>query len=87
VFDVYLDSRRNLLVLKKGAAIPYAGSNSATWRKSKKRVIRVSNEIKSAVEVRGYYVRKPSELKPKATHTEAAAGDKDPMHRASEVGA
>jgi hypothetical protein len=63
VFDVYLDSRRNLLVLKKGAAIPYAGSSSATWRKSKKRVIRVSNEIKAAVEMRGYYVRKPSELK------------------------
>jgi hypothetical protein len=62
MFDVYLDSRRNLLVLQRGAAIPHI-SSSGTWRKSKKRVVMVSDEIKSAVQTRGYYVRKPSGLK------------------------
>ena len=62
MFDVYRDSRRGLLVLDKGAAIPLAAS-SAAWRKSKKRVVRVSDEIKSAVKMQGYYVRKPGEWK------------------------
>ena len=63
MFDVYLDNRRNLLVLKKGAPIP-PGSSSGTWRKCRKRPVAVSNEIKSAVHSQGYYLRKPSEMKP-----------------------
>ncbi len=62
MFDVYLDNRRSLLVLKKGAAIPL-DARSGTWRKSKKRVIAVSDEIRSAVHAQGYYVRKPGEQK------------------------
>jgi hypothetical protein len=62
VFDVYLNNRRNLLVVKKGAAIP-AAATSGTWRKSKRRVISVSDEIRSAIQKHGYYVRKPSDLK------------------------
>jgi hypothetical protein len=62
VFDVYVDNRRNLLVLKKGAPIP-PGSGSGTWRKCKRRAVVVSDEIKSAVHTRGYYLRKPSEIK------------------------
>jgi hypothetical protein len=61
VFDVYLDDRRNLLVLKKGAAIP-ASAPPGTWRK-KKRVVAVGEEIRSAVEKHGYYTRKLSEFK------------------------
>lgn len=62
MFDVYLDNRRNLLVLKKGAAIP-PGSSSGTWRKCKKRAVAVSDEIKSAIHAQGYYLRKASEMK------------------------
>ena len=60
MFDVYVDNRRNLLVLKKGATIP-PGSGSGTWRKCKKRAVAVSDEIKSAVQMYGYYLRKLSE--------------------------
>ena len=73
MFDVYLDNRRGLLVLIKGAAIPLAAS-SAAWRKSKKRVVRVSDEIKSAVQIQGYYVRKPSELKKLRIRRDSRAG-------------
>lgn len=62
MFDVYLDSRRNLLVLKKGDSIPL-DARSVAWRKSKKRAVAVSDEIQSAVQTQGYYLRKPSELK------------------------
>jgi hypothetical protein len=62
VFDVYLDNRRSLLVLKKGAPIP-PGSSSGIWRKCKRRAVVVSDEIKSAVHAQGYYLRRPSEMK------------------------
>lgn len=62
MFDVYLDNRRNLLVLKKGAAIP-PGSNSGTWRKCRKRAVLVSDEIRSAVHTEGYYLRKSSQMR------------------------
>jgi hypothetical protein len=41
--DVYLNTRRDLLVVKKGYPIPLAARGS--WRKSKKRVVEVSDEI------------------------------------------
>ena len=56
VFDVYRNDKRELLVLTNGSAIPVACSQNG-WRKSRKRVLKVSDEIKSAVQRQGYYVR------------------------------
>jgi hypothetical protein len=55
--DVYLNTRRELLVVKKGCSIP-AVAAAGSWRKKRKRVVRVSEEIESAVQTRGYYMRK-----------------------------
>jgi hypothetical protein len=60
MFDVYLNERRELLVVSKGLPIPT--TKSGRWRKSKKRVLKVSDEIKSAVQRQGYYVRKLRDL-------------------------
>jgi len=61
MFEVYLSDRRDLLVVKKGSPLPpIAGSGK--WRR-KKKVLRVSNEIRSAVQRHGYYVRKLSDAK------------------------
>jgi hypothetical protein len=57
MFDVYFNHKRDLLVVGKGTARPVLGSPN-NWRKSKKRVVKVSDEIKSAVEKQGYYVRR-----------------------------
>ncbi|MCP3459388.1 hypothetical protein [Bradyrhizobium sp. CCGUVB23] len=56
MFDVYRNDKRELLVLSKGSAIPTLSSRHK-WRKSRKRVFRVSDEIRSAVQGQGYYVR------------------------------
>jgi len=61
VFEVYLNDRRDLLVVKKGSPIPLIGA-SGKWRR-KKRVLRVSDEIRSVVQRHGYYVRKLSDVK------------------------
>ena len=55
--DVYLNSRRDLLVVKKGCPIPPIAA-LGSWRKSKKRVVKVSEEIRSALQMQGYYMRK-----------------------------
>ncbi|MET4296111.1 hypothetical protein ABIB06_002001 [Bradyrhizobium sp. LB8.2] len=55
MFDIYVSPKRDLLVVCKGTAKPILGS-PGKWRKSKKRVVKVSDEIKSAVETQGYYV-------------------------------
>jgi hypothetical protein len=55
--DVYLNHRGALLVVKKGALIP-AAALPGCWRKSNKRVVKVSAEIESAIKTRGYYMRK-----------------------------
>ena len=57
IMDVYLNTRRELLVVKKGCSIP-AVAAAGSWRKKRKRVVRVSEEIESAVQTRGYYMRK-----------------------------
>ena len=62
MFDVYLDDRRDLLALRKGMPIPL-GDTPGRWRKSKKRVATVSEEIRVAVQKRGYYMRKLAGLK------------------------
>jgi hypothetical protein len=56
MFDVYRHDKRGLLVLSTGSAVPTLCS-AHTWRKSRKRVLKVSNEIKSAVQAQGYYIR------------------------------
>ncbi|WP_411784004.1 hypothetical protein [Bradyrhizobium sp. UFLA01-814] len=60
--EVYSNVRRDLLVVKKGFPVPDIGVEGK-WRKSKKRVIRVSEEIRQVVQSQGYYMRKLSDLK------------------------
>jgi hypothetical protein len=59
MFDVYLNTRRNLLVVRNGLPIPDA---SGRWRKMKK-VASVSEDIKLAVQRQGYYMRKLTDIK------------------------
>ena len=61
MFDVYLNERRDLLVVNKGLPIP--AHKPGRWRKSKRRALKVSDEIKSAVQRQGYYLRKLSDAK------------------------
>lgn len=56
MFDVYRNGKRELLVLSNGSAIPVVCSRKG-WRKSRKRVLKVSDEIKSTIQRQGYYVR------------------------------
>ncbi|WP_271618209.1 hypothetical protein [Bradyrhizobium sp. CCBAU 51745] len=56
MFDVYRNDKRELLVLSNGSAIPVVCSHN-DWRKKRKRILKVSDEIKAAVERQGYYVR------------------------------
>ena len=59
MFDVYLNTKRDLLVVRNGLPIPLA---SGTWRK-KKKVASVSEDIKLAVQRQGYYMRKLTDFK------------------------
>ncbi|WP_128946112.1 hypothetical protein [Bradyrhizobium zhanjiangense] len=52
MFDVYRNEKRDLLVLGTGSPVPVLYS-AHKWRKSRKRVLRVSDEIQA----HGYYVR------------------------------
>jgi uncharacterized protein YcgL (UPF0745 family) len=65
MFDVYLNNRRDLLVVRKGLSIPLGG-RSAKWLKRKKRVVRVSEEIRQSVSKQGYYVRRLRDFKKNA---------------------
>ncbi len=62
MFDVYLNDRRDLLVVRRGFPIPAADA-SGRWRKRKRKVVSVSDEIRLAVQSRGYYMRKLRDLK------------------------
>lgn len=56
--DVYLNAKRDLLVVRSGKPIPTAAA-LGNWRKiKKKRDTKVSEEIRSALEMQGYYMRK-----------------------------
>ena len=61
MFDVYLNNRRDLLVVRNGLPIPFSGA-SGRWRK-KKKVASVSEDIKLAVQRQGYYMRKLTDFK------------------------
>ena len=56
MFEVYLNDKRDLLVVAKGARVPLS-SASGKWRKRRK-AVRVSDAIRSAVQTQGYYLRK-----------------------------
>jgi hypothetical protein len=62
MFDVYLNGRRDLLVVRRGFPIPSSDA-SCRWRKRKRRVPSVSEEIRRAVQWQGYYMRKQSDLR------------------------
>jgi len=59
ILDVYLNTKRDLLVVRNGLPIPDA---SGRWRK-KKKVASVSEDIKLAVQRQGYYLRKLTDFK------------------------
>lgn len=71
MIEVYFNVRRDLLVVKKG--YPVAAVNAqGKWRKSKKRVVRISEEIRQAVQSQGYYMRKLSDFRKNCTADERA---------------
>ena len=74
MFEVYLNDRRDLLVIERGTSVPLIAA-SGKWRKRKKKVVRVSDEIRSAVQRQGYYVRKLSDQK----NHRPGAGGTDPQ--------
>ena len=61
MFDVYLNTKRDLLVVRNGLPIPLPDA-SGRWRKMKK-VASVSEDIKLAVQRQGYYKRKLTDFK------------------------
>lgn len=72
--DVYLNTRRDLLVVEKGFPIPAAVA-LGRWRKSKKRVVK-GEEIRSAIQTHGYYMRKLKDLH----HNSGAASTNVHLH-------
>ena len=62
MFDVYLNGRRDLLVVRRGFPIPSSDASSR-WRKGKRRVASVSEEIRRAVQRQGYYIRKVGDFR------------------------
>ena len=52
---MYRNGKRDLLVLSTGSAVPVLYS-AHKWRKSRKRVLKVSDEIKSTVRAQGHYL-------------------------------
>ena len=74
--DVYLNTRRDLLVVKKGCPIPPVAA-LGSWRKSKKRVFKVSEEIRSAIQTQGYYMRKLRDVHHTSGRTSIAAASTD----------
>jgi hypothetical protein len=61
MFDVYLNNKRDLLVVRNGLPIRLPDA-SGKWHK-KKRVSSVSEDIKLAVQRHGYYMRKLADVK------------------------
>jgi hypothetical protein len=58
MFDVYLNEKRDrLLVIARGQPIPVV-ENAGRWRKKKKATVAVSDEIKSAIQRDGFYWRR-----------------------------
>ena len=62
MFDVYLNGKRDLLDVRRGFPVPPSDA-SGRWRKRKRRVASVSEEIWRAVQRQGYYMQKLSDLR------------------------
>jgi hypothetical protein len=63
MFDVYLNNRRDLLVVRNGLPIPVTQA-SRGWRKKKRgKLTSISEEIRGAVQRQGYYMRRLKDLK------------------------
>lgn len=62
MFDVYLNDKRDLLVVTQGSSLPRRGT-LGIWRKRKQNVSAVSREIRSAVQEQGHYLRRQNNLK------------------------
>jgi uncharacterized protein YcgL (UPF0745 family) len=56
MFYVYCNGKRDFLVISNGSPMPQRYS-SKKWRKSRRRVHNVSDEIRKAVQRQGYYLR------------------------------
>lgn len=56
MFDVYRNGKREFLVISEGFAIRALCSPNK-WRKSRRTVLKVSDEIRAAVQRQGYYLR------------------------------
>lgn len=62
MYDVYLNSKNDLLVLEQGSPRPLVMRGN--WRKKKRAVRTVSNEIRVAIGAEGYYLRKLRRIQP-----------------------
>ncbi|MFK4654205.1 hypothetical protein ABIF97_004139 [Bradyrhizobium japonicum] len=62
MFDVYVNDKHELLVIAKGSPLARVGA-PGKWRRKKTRVISVSQEIRSAVQKQGYYIRKMTDIR------------------------
>jgi hypothetical protein len=56
MYDVYLNKRKELLVVAQGFSVP--SELGGNWRKKKRAARSVSEEIKAAIQTDGYYRRK-----------------------------
>ncbi|MGY4258869.1 hypothetical protein ACVI1L_005937 [Bradyrhizobium sp. USDA 4516] len=56
MYDVYLSGKNDLLVIRRGLPIP--SNLGGNWRKRKRTVRSVSEEIREDVAKRGYHWRK-----------------------------
>lgn len=78
MFDVYLNEKRDrLLVVAKGQPIPAIG-NSGRWRK-KKAAVAVSDEIKLALQIDGFYWRRRAERRGSDFKRAPDHGDPSPL--------
>jgi hypothetical protein len=57
MFDVYINGKREFLVVSNGSRT-FTSGQAVKWKKSKKRIKTVSAEIRSAVESQGFYLRR-----------------------------
>jgi hypothetical protein len=62
LFDVYFNEKRDLIVVSRGTTLPSLGL-ARKWRKSPRRAVRVSDEIKAAIAIQGYYLRRVGDLR------------------------
>lgn len=65
MYDVYLNKRKELLVVAQGFNVP--SELRGNWRKKKRAARSVSEEIKAAIRADGYYLRKLAASAPKVS--------------------